>query len=95
MPCNYTIRAYTRKRAKQLGVTVKLSTNPKFKLDVFNKKGKLITRCGACNYDDFPTYIAKRGIKFAKTRRRLYKIRHEKDRHVKGSRGYYADKLLW
>ena len=45
--------------------------------------------------NDFPTYINKRGLKYAKTRRRLYKIRDEKDRHQKGSRGYYADKLLW
>ncbi len=94
MPCNYTIRAYTRQRAKQLGVTVKLSDNPKFKLDVF-KNGKRISRCGACGYNDFPTFIAKKGMKYAKTRRRLYKMRHEKDRHIKGSRGYYADKLLW
>ena len=28
-------------------------------------------------------------------RRRLYKIRHERDRHKKGTAGYYADKILW
>ena len=22
-------------------------------------------------------------------------LRHEKDRHIKGSKGFYADKLLW
>jgi hypothetical protein len=25
----------------------------------------------------------------------LYKGRHEKDRHIVGSAGYYADKILW
>jgi hypothetical protein len=35
------------------------------------------------------------GKKIADERRRLYKIRHKKDRSVKGSAGYYADKLLW
>jgi len=28
-------------------------------------------------------------------RRKAYKIRHQKDRTVRGSNGYYADKLLW
>jgi hypothetical protein len=31
----------------------------------------------------------------AKERRKLYKVRHKKDRNVKNSNGYYADKLLW
>jgi hypothetical protein len=36
-----------------------------------------------------------KGKAYADERRRLYKIRHSKDRNVKGSDGYYADKLLW
>jgi hypothetical protein len=32
---------------------------------------------------------------FASMKRKAYKSRHEKDRHVVGSRGWYADKLLW
>ena len=50
---------------------------------------------GAIGYDDYPTHTMKRGKKYADERRRLYKIRHKKDRKVKGSPGYYADKLLW
>ncbi len=92
--CNYVIRSYTKKQAMRLGVTLKVSTNPKYKLDVF-KNGQRIARCGACGYADYPTFMATRGRKYATTRRRLYKQRHEKDRHVVGSRGYYADKLLW
>lgn len=30
-----------------------------------------------------------------KKRRKLYKQRHEKDRHVIASSGYFADQILW
>ena len=90
----YTITKYTLKQAKKIGVSVKRSTNKTKKIDVY-KKGKKIASVGAAGMCDFPSYIKLKGKKYAKTRRRLYKIRHEKDRHVKGSNGYYADKLLW
>lgn len=32
---------------------------------------------------------------YDKERRRRYKIRHEKDRHNKGSAGWFADQILW
>jgi len=99
----YNITAYTYKQAKRLGVIVKPSTDKTKKIDVFRvvKKGKnktvskKIASVGAAGMNDYPTFMQKRGMAFAKTRRRLYKMRHEKDRHIKGSRGYYADKLLW
>ena len=90
----YIITNYTRKQAKQIGVTVKPSTNQEKKIDVFRKSRK-IASVGANGMNDFPTYIKKRGLTFAKTRRRLYKMRHEKDRHMKWSNGWLADKLLW
>jgi hypothetical protein len=90
----YNITNYTYKQAKKLGVQVKPSTNKTKKIDVY-KKGNKIASVGAYGMNDFPTYIKKRGLKYAKTRRRLYTMRHETDRHVLGSRGYYADKLLW
>jgi hypothetical protein len=90
----YTITNYTYKQAKKIGVTVKPSTNKTKKIDVY-KKGKKVASVGAAGMGDFPSYIKKKGVKYAKERRRLYKIRHDKDRHVKGSRGFYADKLLW
>ena len=99
---SYNITAYTYKQAKRLGVTVKPSTDKTKKIDVFklvgkgkNKTMKKIASVGAAGMNDFPTFIQKKGLTFAKTRRRLYKMRHERDRHIKGSRGYYADKLLW
>jgi len=101
---SYNITAYTYKQAKRIGVTVKPSTDKTKKIDVFRKEGKgkgknktmkKIASVGAAGMNDFPTYIQKKGLTFAKTRRRLYRMRHERDRHIKGSRGYYADQLLW
>jgi len=88
----YNITNYTRKQAKKLGVTIKHSTNTKKKLDVF-KKGKKVCSVGNLNYDDFQIHLRKRGKKFAFTRRKMYRIRHSKDR--KKGCGFYADKLLW
>ena len=90
----YAITNYTYKQAKKIGVVVKPSTNKTKKIDVY-KKGKKVASVGARGMGDFPSYIKTRGVKYAKERRRLYKIRHDKDRHLKGSRGWYADNLLW
>ena len=90
----YKITNYTYKKAKQLGVKIKLSKNKTKKLDVY-KNNKKIASVGANGMNDYPTYIQKNGLKYAKTRRRLYKIRHNKDRHAKWSNGWLADKLLW
>jgi hypothetical protein len=90
----YTITNYTYAQAKKIGVTVKPSTNKTKKIDVY-KKDKKIASVGANGMNDFPTYIKKRGMTYAKTRRRLYRMRHERDRHTKWSRGWLADKLLW
>lgn len=90
----YNITNYTYAQAKKLGLTVKPSTNKTKKIDVF-KQGNKIASVGAAGMNDYPTFMKLKGQKFAKTRRRLYKMRHEKDRHIKWSRGWLADKLLW
>jgi hypothetical protein len=90
----YTITNYTYNRAKKIGVSVRPSTNKTKKIDVY-KKGKKIASVGANGMNDFPTYMKLKGVKYAKTRRRLYKIRHEKDRHEKWTRGWLANFLLW
>ncbi len=91
----YRIKAYTLKQAKKLGVSVKPSTVKGKKIDVFDKKGEKLASVGAIGYDDYPTFIEKKGKEYADSRRYLYKIRHKKDRLKKGTPGYYADKLLW
>jgi len=90
----YTITNYTRKQAKKRNVTVKRSVNPKKKIDVY-KNGEKIASVGATGYKDYPTYMREDGKKIANEHRRRYKIRHQKDRNVVGSNGWYADKLLW
>jgi hypothetical protein len=91
----YYILPYTYQRAKDLGVQVFPSDNPKYKIEVYDKDGIFITYAGAKGYSDFPHYIESHGETYANNRRRLYKIRHQKDRIKVGSRGYYADQLLW
>jgi hypothetical protein len=90
----YSITNYTYKQAKKLKVTIKPSTNKTKKIDVY-KNNKKIASIGAYGMNDYPTYMKKKGIKYAKTRRRLYKIRHKKDRITKWTPGWLADKLLW
>lgn len=91
----YNILPYTYKQAKRLGVKIKPSSNPKYKLDIYDWNGEYITSCGAYGYKDYPTYIETKGKEYADKRRELYKIRHQKDRVKLGSRSYYADQLLW
>lgn len=90
----YEITQYSYNRAKKLGVTIKRSTNPTKKLDVF-KGNKKIVSIGALGYGDFPTFTIREGNVSAKKHRKRYKMRHEKDRHRKGTSGYYADQILW
>jgi len=91
----YRITSYTKGKAKSLGVIIKPSTVKGKKIDVFNKKGDKLASIGAIGYGDYPTFVRKKGLEYADSRRRMYKIRHEKDRHKAGTAGYYADKLLW
>lgn len=95
----YKILPYSFEQAKRLNVTIKPSTNVLKKIDVF-KNGNKVASIGARGMSDYPTYLQKekKGYHekgYASKRRKLYKERHEKDRHVVGSAGYYADKILW
>jgi hypothetical protein len=90
----YKIKQYTKDQAKKLGVQIKKSDNPSKKIDVL-KKGVKVASVGASGYMDYPTWIDEKGLKFANERRKLYKKRHSKDRNIKDSPGWYADKLLW
>jgi len=91
---SYKITPYTYKKARKYGVKVVPSRNKTKKIDVI-RNGKIIASVGANGMNDYPTYIKKYGKRYAFTRRRLYRIRHNKDRHIVDSRGWWADKLLW
>ena len=77
-----------------VAVKVKPSKTKNKRIDVY-KNGKKMVSVGGYGYDNYPTFMKTRGKTYANKKRRLYKLRHEKDRHVKGSAGYYADQLLW
>jgi len=91
----YKISLYTRKKAKKLNVIVLPSEKRNKKIDVYDIYGNLLASVGDPNYLDYPSYLRYCGKKIAEERRKAYKIRHENDRHIKGSAGYYADQLLW
>lgn len=91
---SYVVSSKTKAKAKELGVTVKTSKNPKKKLDVF-KDDKKVASVGASSYDDFHTYTKKKGKDFAKKRQSAYRSRHAKNIKKKGSAGFYANALLW
>lgn len=90
----YVITAHTKRQARRLGVDVKRSSVKGKKIDVF-KNGRKIASVGAIGYGDYGTYLRTRGKTYADERRRLYKIRHARDRKRRGTKGYYADQLLW
>ncbi len=95
----YRIKQYTKDQAKKHGVSVRPSKVKGKKIDVF-KDGKKVASVGALGYNDYPTFMelerkgkVEKGT--ANRRRKAYKTRHAKDRKVRGSNGWYADKLLW
>jgi hypothetical protein len=91
----YKITDYSYNQAKKLNVKIKPSKKGDSKIDVYDNLNNYITSIGNKNYNDYPNYILEKGKKYANERRTLYKKRHEKDRNVKNSRGFYADKILW
>ena len=91
----YEIKPYSYRKAREIGVKIKPSVKAGKKIDVFTESGEYITSIGDILYGDYPSFIEKEGEIFANNRRRLYKIRHAKDRSVVGSTGWYADQILW
>jgi hypothetical protein len=68
-------------------VSIRLSSNPKKKLDVY-KNGTKVASIGAIGYSDYATTGDKE-------KRRLYRLRHSGEDKRIGSNGYYALKILW
>lgn len=91
----YSITSYSYNRAKELGVNLKPSKYKNKKIDVYDYHNNFIVSIGDSRFKDYPTYLKERGKTYADGRRRLYKMRHEKDRKVLGSTGYYSDQILW
>jgi hypothetical protein len=95
----YKIKKYTKNQAQKYGVEVKPSTVKGKKIDVF-ENGKKVASIGAIGYKDYPTFLELEKDGFvakgtAEKRRKLYHIRHKKDKNVIGSPGFWAANLLW
>ena len=90
----YKISDYSYRKAILLGVDITPSRNKNKKIDVY-KNGKKLVSIGFLGMKDYPTYVKEKGLSYANIRRKLYKIRNEKNRHKIGSAGFYADQILW
>jgi hypothetical protein len=84
----YNITSHSKKQASKYGVIIRISTNPKKKIDVFDQKGKKLASIGDINYPDYGTYIETKGKIYADERRRLYRIRHKGENN-------WSLKILW
>lgn len=91
----FKISNYSKRKAIALGVKIRPSIYSGKKIDVLDWNNNYITSIGAIGYKDYSIYLEEKGKKYADERRRLYRIRHAKDRNVIGSTGYYSDRILW
>lgn len=92
---DYEIDPYAYKQAKKLNIKIKPSQKKNKKIDIFDKNNEYLMSVGDTRYNDWKSYIKEKGIEYADTRRRLYKIRHQRNRLKEGTASYYADQLLW
>ena len=89
----YVITSYTRRRARELGVQVRVSNKKGKKIDVY-KDGAFVVSIGSLGMGDYPSYLKSHGASLARARQRSYLARSRA--HTRpGSAGYYARKLLW
>ena len=85
---SYQIKKYSFNQAKKLGVTIKPSTNPKKKIDVF-KDDVFLFSIGDVKYSDYATYLETQGEEFANKRKDIYHRRHKRD-NVPNTRGWFT-----
>ena len=89
----YKIKQYSKDRAKELGVKIVPSDNPKKKIDIY-KDDEFIFSIGSIGYMDYPHYL-EYGKDIADKHKKNYYIRHAKDIKKVGSKGWYAAMILW
>jgi len=90
----YTITNYSKQKAKEYDVIIKPSKKKNKKIDVY-KDDKLIASIGAKGYKDYGVFLEEEGKEFADKKRNLYRKRHQKNRIIKNTPGFWADKILW
>jgi hypothetical protein len=87
----YNITDYSKRQARLLDVEIKPSTDKTKKIDIF-KDGKKIASSGFYGMKDYGQYLKEKGKAYADERRRLYHIRHAKDKSLNA---YFSKKILW
>ena len=73
---NYVITKYSFDKAKLLGLTIKVSTNPLKKLDVY-KNDICIGSIGDSRYNDYPHYCLIYNKEYGDKQKLLYHNRHK------------------
>lgn len=91
---NYKISKYSYEQAKKLQVEIKPSKKKDKKIDVY-KDGELISSIGARGFADYSIYMRTKGKIYANERRRLYHLRHAKEKDKEFSPGWLSLKILW
>ena len=94
MSNKYIITQYSYDKAKELGLTIKLSQFKMKKLDVY-KDNVYINSIGDSRYNDYGSYCILFNKEYANERKRLYHIRHKKNANIKYSKQWLALNLLW
>ena len=87
----YMIQPHTRRKAREHGVQIRISSRKGKKIDVY-KNGEFVVAIGSLHMSDYPTYIKSHGRIYAEKRRRAY---HARSKGNTGPAGFYARKLLW
>ena len=91
---NYIITKYTYNKSREFGLTVKVSTNPLKKIDVY-KDNIYIASIGDSRYNDYPHYCLIYNKEYADKRKLLYINRHKRNATIKYSKQWLSLNLLW
>ena len=91
---NYVITQYSFDKARELGLSIKISKNKLKKIDVY-KDNIFLNSIGDSRYNDYPHYCIIYNKDYADKRKLLYHNRHKKNADVKYSKQWLAINLLW
>jgi hypothetical protein len=91
----YRIQPYSLNKAENLNVIIKPSNKRNKKIDVYDFNNNYICSIGDRGYADYPTFMALSGKKVADKHRRMYRLRHRKEKDKVDTPGYFAYHILW
>ena len=92
---NYVITKYSFDKARELGLSIKVSKKKLKKIDVYTNNGVFLGNIGDIRYNDYPHYCIIYNKEYANKRKLLYHNRHKQNSDVKYSKQWLALNLLW